>query len=150
MSRIFYCEACKKVVDPIVGTLVEMLDDMHDRRPSCQVSDRNLCPHCSDPVDEIVACIECKEAAPEDGADHCTACLNKLESDSVHFSPHALFYEIAAECARRSTKNYEVFAEIRSVNGRPVAVMRRERPPMPLEAALRLGSDVRLFARQAD
>lgn len=73
----FWCDRCNKAVEPTSHAVTESTEFWGEQ--TWEAFEEKRCPLCCDVVAEEVACFECKEARPEDGCDHCTACLKALE-----------------------------------------------------------------------
>lgn len=68
---------------------------------------------------------------------------------AVTFGPYTQLREIARACEEQSTETTEVYAEIRTVRGKPIVILRRQPQPEGIEALLSHGSDLALCRRQA-
>jgi hypothetical protein len=181
MSRtpptLFWCDRCNKAVEPTSHAVTESTEFWGEQ--TWEAFEEKRCSLCRDVVAEEIACFECKEARPEDGCDHCDACLKALEqpvtnrtgaylrahadieseealrdpaqapSPDPTFTPFSVVYEIAQYIRERETATHELVGQIRWIGGKPVISIAREPKPQGLDAFLRLGSDVALFRRQA-
>lgn len=79
----FYCEACKRFDGPVTRYVRVQEDNMHDRPLVHETALEFYCPTCGAIMEEELPCIGCKNALPEDGADHCTKCLDRLNEEPV-------------------------------------------------------------------
>jgi hypothetical protein len=73
----YWCDSCGKFVEPTSHSVSESSEFWGHK--SWQAFEELRCPTCRDVVQENIACDVCKEARPEPGADHCTACLAAFE-----------------------------------------------------------------------
>lgn len=58
---------------------------------------------------------------------------------NLTFGPYAQLRDITRACEEMSTEGTEVYAEVRSVAGKPIVILRPEPRPEGLEALLRRG-----------
>lgn len=84
VGSVFYCESCKHFDDAPVTRYVRLQDDnIHDRPLVHETALEFYCGLCGEIMEEALPCIDCRNALPEDGADHCSACLDKLNATPV-------------------------------------------------------------------
>jgi hypothetical protein len=76
-TKTYYCEHCARFVAPTRHDVTEV--SKFDGESTWEVYFELRCPTCIRMVVERVACIQCKAAEPESGADHCTKCLDALQ-----------------------------------------------------------------------
>ena len=77
-TKTYFCEHCTKFVEPTRHDVTEC--QKFDGESTWEVYFELRCPTCVRTVVERVACIQCKTAEPESGADHCTKCLDPLQA----------------------------------------------------------------------
>jgi hypothetical protein len=161
---LFWCDACNKAVEPSNHDVTESTEFWGEK--TWEAFHELRCPLCGDDVAEEIACLECKEARPEDGADHCAACLAKFEAEELQplaagplhpeaapnnpiFGSFSMVDDIGRYVRDRETPTHEAVGHIRWIGGKPVVSIVRELKPQGLDALLRVGSDLPLFRRQA-
>lgn len=79
--KIYWCEHCVKHVVPTLHDVTEK--SMFWGESTWEAMTEKRCSLCARLVISKVACLGCLEAEPEDGADHCTRCLTKLNAKAV-------------------------------------------------------------------
>lgn len=78
ITKIFWCEKCALYVEPTLHDTTEKSDAFWgDSTWEAYIEQR--CSLCTRLVEEVIACIACKAAQPESGADECTRCINTSE-----------------------------------------------------------------------
>jgi hypothetical protein len=82
VTTIFLCDDCNRAVEPTAHSVVDSREEGLGHR-TYYAFEELRCPFCCDLVHEEIACIECKEALPESGCDHCEACLAAIDAPSV-------------------------------------------------------------------
>lgn len=82
VTKIYFCDHCMQYVIPTLHDVTEKSDAFWGET-TWEALIEKRCSLCTRLVISKIACLQCREAEPEDGADHCTACLTKLNAASV-------------------------------------------------------------------
>lgn len=96
-TKIYWCEHCTKFVEPTRHEVTEL--QKFDGESTWEAYFEMRCPTCIRTVEERVACVQCRTAEPESGADHCTKCLDALQAPKAitNATPEYLRAHIEAE-----------------------------------------------------
>lgn len=82
VTKIYWCDHCVQFVIPTLHDVTEKSDAFWGET-TWEALIEKRCSLCTRLVISKVACLQCREAEPESGTDHCTGCLTKLNAVPV-------------------------------------------------------------------
>lgn len=95
ITTIFWCEHCGDYNEPTQHFVTDTTK--FNGESTMELYREERCSLCARVVEGRIACVTCKSAEPESGADECTHCIDTSETPVTNLTPAYLRFHAAVE-----------------------------------------------------